>query len=348
VSWVELRLVTVGLASVQDLGRPGHGHLGISENGAADSWAARAANVLAGNPVGAPLIEITGSEFSLQSDTDLLLAVTGAAARVLVAGVNQPAWETLIVPAGRTVTTPAPERGLRSYLAVNGELDVPSVLGSVAPDRLLGTGRMLRSGDTLRLESSFTGLNHPYSSIPLFRMGAVPGTISSPLLVETTRGPDAGEFAEHLDGALPDEYEVSPQSDSIGLRLVGPTPRRGTDREILSRGVPVGAIEVAPGGGLLLLLRGRLVTAGYPVVAVATLDSIDRLGQARPGDQIRFQLVDAEQARRTYRQRHAQLESLASRVRTAFAAVGLPPPSSPSPQKRGAMLDGGSRGVPLS
>lgn len=331
MSLAELRVRAAGLAWVQDLGRPGHGHLGIAENGAADAWASRTASILAGNPASAALIEITGSELTVQSDTDLLLAVTGAAPVVLVDSATQPTWETLVVPGGRTITVPTPDRGLRSYLAVNGHLDVPPILGSVAPDRLLGIGRMLHSGDTLRLQTRFTGLHHPYSDIPLFRMGAVPDPITAPLIVESTRGPDADQFPEHLDGALPDEYEVSPQSDAIGLRLLGPAPRRASEHEILSRGVPVGAIQVPPAGGLLLLLRGRLVTAGYPVIAVATLDSIDRLGQARPGERLRIHLVDAEQARQAHRRRHAELESLAARVRTAFAAAGLKPLIEPQP-----------------
>lgn len=320
---VELRIAAAGLASVQDLGRPGHGRLGIPENGAADGWAAQVANVLTGNPAEAPLIEITGSELVVTADTDLLIAVTGAASAVLVAGVAQPVWEPLVVPAGWAITIPAPDLGLRSYLAVNGSLDAPRVLGSVAPDRLLGAGRSLRTGDTLHGQSDFVGLRHPFADIPLFRMGCPVPPTPHPLIIETTRGPDAGEFPSHVDGTIGEEYEVSPQSDGIGLRLLGPTPQRSGSSEILSRGVPVGAIEVPPAGGLLLLLRGRLVTAGYPVLAVATLGSIDRLGQARPGDRIRFDLVHADRAREAHRRRHRQLELLASRVSTAFTSVGI-------------------------
>ena len=320
---VELRIASAGLASVQDLGRPGHGHLGVPENGAADGWAAQVANVLTGNPAEAPLIEITGSELMLTADADLLIAVTGAASAVLVAGVVQPVWEPLVVPAGWMITIPAPQLGLRSYLAVNGCLDAPRVLGSVAPDRLLGTGRSLRTGDTLHSRSDFVGLHHPFADIPLFRLGFPVPRIPRPLIIETTRGPDASEFADHVDGTIGAEYEVSSQSDGIGLRLLGPTPQRTGSSEILSRGVPVGAIEVPPAGGLLLLLRGRLVTAGYPVLAVATLDSIDRLGQAWPGDRIRFDLVDANRARETHRRRHRQLDTLATKVNTAFASVGI-------------------------
>jgi biotin-dependent carboxylase-like uncharacterized protein len=320
---VELRLSTVGLASVQDLGRPGLAHLGIAENGAGDGWAARVANVLAGNAIHAPLVEIVGSELTVTANTDLLVGVTGAADHILVNGYVQPSWETLVVTAGHTLTVPAPQHGLRSYLAFNGLIDVAPTLGSVAPDRLLGIGRALRSGETLPIRSHFSGVTHPYFGLPLFRFGAVAPPQRSPIVVETTPGPDTHEFHELRESGLTAAYEVSPQSDAIGLRLLGPTPERSTSAEILSRGVPVGAIEVPPAGGLLLLLRGRLVTAGYPVVGVATLDSINQLGQARPGDIIRFRQVDTEKARTTYRHRLNELDQLTHRVHSGLAAVGL-------------------------
>lgn len=323
MSVVELRVLSAGLATVQDLGRRGLAHLGVAENGASDGWSAQVANVLVGNATDAPLVETTGSSLTLTATSDLLVSVTGAAPHLLVGAAPQPPWEPLVVPAGRTVTVPAPAHGLRSYLAVNGRIDAPYVLGSVAPDRLLGTGRTLRSGDTVAVRSEFRGLDHPHSRIPVFRMGVRRPAVALPLVVETTRGPDAGEFPDLHAQGLTGTYEVSAQSDAIGLRLLGPTPGRSTRHEILSRGVPVGAVEVPPAGGLLLLLRGRLVTAGYPVVAVATLAGIDQLGQARPGDEVRFTLVDVQRARDAHRQRVRELEALAARVRSALAAVGL-------------------------
>ena len=319
----ELHLRTVGLAAVQDLGRPGLAHLGIAENGAADGEAARVANLLAGNGADAPLIEVTGSAFSFTADVDLLVAVTGPGTHILVDGVRQPAWETLVVRAGAVAALEAPDHGLRRYVAVNGRLNVPSTLGSVAPDRLLGTGHALRSGDRLTVRSNFAGLHHPHLGIPVFRMGARPTRRRGPLVVDVTQGPDAYEFPELVERGLTAAYEVSIESDAIGLRLLGPTPHRSTGAEILSRGVPVGAIEVPPAGGLLLLLRGRFVTAGYPVVAVATRAGVDRLGQARPGDTVGFNQVGVAQARSAHRQRVRELELLAARVRAALTAVGL-------------------------
>lgn len=141
-----LSVQRAAFAVVQDLGRPGHADVGIAVNGALDQHAARTANILVGNPDRWPLLEVTGSELVLDTDTDILVAVTGAAESVLVDGHPRPVWELVPVAAGSRLAVPAPRSGLRSYLAVNGAIEAETILGSVAPDPLLGVGRRLGAG----------------------------------------------------------------------------------------------------------------------------------------------------------------------------------------------------------
>jgi biotin-dependent carboxylase-like uncharacterized protein len=307
-----------GYATVQDLGRPGLAHLGVSANGAADAHAARIANILAGNRSGAPMIEVTGSSFGFRARQRLLLAVTGAVGRLLVDGVARPVAEPVVVEAGCRAQVETAGSGHRAYVAVNGELSAVPVMGSVAPDPVLGIGRRLGSGDVVHLSSRFASLDHPFSRVPLFRLAAPPIPLG-PLAVDVTAGPDA----ERFDGGLTGAFTVSPLSDHVGLRLTGPVPRRQVATEILSRGVPVGAVEVPPSGGLIVLLRGRLVTAGYPIVAVATTTALDRLGQVRPGDSLTFRDRSLESATAELRERERGLAELAARVARAYRHVGL-------------------------
>jgi len=72
-----------------------------------------------------------------------------------------------------------------------------------------------------------------------------------------------------------------------------------------------------------LLLRGRLVTAGYPVLAVATSSSIDDLGQLRPGDSLTMRPCSVAEAVAEARRRRNELDKLTERVRAAFTACGL-------------------------
>ncbi len=315
-----LTVESAGFATVQDLGRPGHAVTGVSLNGASDRWSAQVANTLVGNPPGAPLLEVTGSALTVVSNADLLVCVTGAEV-VPSSGLREvPTWEPFVMTSGTPLVIPAPARGLRSYLAVSGGIAADRVLGSVAPDPMLGVGGHLGHGDRLEVGGCVCGWQHPYYAPPLFRLGAPRPTWARPTLVDVTAGPELEEFeTTELDGP----WTVSMDSDYVGLRAEGPTPARAGDSEIRSRGVPVGAVEVPPSGGLLILLYGRLLTAGYPVPYVATSAALDALGQARPGDELMLHEIALADAVARGRARRDELAALAHRTATALRTSGL-------------------------
>jgi biotin-dependent carboxylase-like uncharacterized protein len=311
---------SAGSAVVQDLGRPGHGDKGISINGAGDRGSAQTANVLVGNPPDAPLMELTGSNTSLHFNADTLVAITGARTQPLVAGRPAPTWDPFVVESGATLELPTPDQGWRLYVAVAGGLPAPRLLGSVAPDPMLGVGRRLARGDQLDLATCACGYRHPHYGLPLFRLGARRRSWPSTAVVEVTPGPELEEFDA---AALRGPWQVSPQSDQVGLRAEGATPRRSSAAEILSRGVPVGAVEVPPSGGLLVLLYGRLLTAGYPVPYVATTVALDTLGQVRPGDRLVLKETDVSTAVARLMDTRRGLAELMERANTALRTSGL-------------------------
>ncbi|MEN3356447.1 MAG: 5-oxoprolinase (ATP-hydrolyzing) subunit [Mycobacteriales bacterium] len=307
-----------GIAAVTDLGRAGLTRVGIPGNGAADQYSAAVANLLAGNTAGDPLIEITATAFGFTATRAVRIAVTGAPADITIGGRPGPMWRPIQVAAGDRVGIDRIRDGLRSYVAVHGSLDVPRALGSCAPDPLLRVGGWLRRGSQVALAGRCRPGGHRTScELPVDTLAP---RFGSPWTIDVTGGPDAGDFAD-LDGTLlAADYAVSPASNHIGLRLSGPAPARTGPAEVLSRGVPVGAVEVPPSGELIVLLRGRPVTAGYPVVAVATRVAQGRLGQVRPGHTLRFRHRPVEDAVAAYRrQRHT--------VHTLAAAMAGPGPA---------------------
>jgi biotin-dependent carboxylase-like uncharacterized protein len=323
-----LTLVRAGLTSAQDLGRSQGARHGFAAGGAMDQSAARRANVLVGNRQGAVLLENTATGLTCTLSTDTLIAVTGAARRLTVDGLPRPAGEPVVVPAGGTIAIGPAVLGLRTYLAVHGGLVVATLLGSAAPDPVLGFGRPLADGDTVELAGSFPALDHPHLRIPEFGIGRACPAPPHPTVpvIDVTDGPDRQEFGATAERIFAGRYVVGPQSNAIGLRMTGALPQRTTTAEVLSRGMPVGALEVPPGAELVVLHRGRGVTAGYPVLAVATSTGLDLLGQCRPGDEVRFRRVGIADAVTARRQGQARIDLLARRVRAAFAAIDRPLP----------------------
>jgi allophanate hydrolase subunit 2 len=129
-----------GHSVVTDLGRFRGPRFGLPVNGALDQFSARAANILAANDDNAPLVEITALDFRMRATTDILIAVTGAPLHLTVGGRECQQWEPVSVRAGETVTLRGINGGLRAYIAVHGSVQAPVLLGSCAPDTVVGFG----------------------------------------------------------------------------------------------------------------------------------------------------------------------------------------------------------------
>jgi KipI family sensor histidine kinase inhibitor len=284
------------LATVQDLGRPGYGHLGVPRSGAADAASLRLANRLVGNPETAAGVEITLGGAVLLFRAAAWAAVTGAPAEVRLRPGHgaPPAAHTggdhsgmgvpFPVPAGTELTVPAPAAGLRSYLAVRGGIDVPPVLGSRSSDALSGLGPApLRPGDVLPLGST------PGCGPIVADVAPLAGFAPGPAELRVVPGPRDDWFAAGaLDILRGGEYVVTGASDRSGLRLSGPSLPRGREGELPSEGMVTGALQVPPDGRPILFLADHPVTGGYPVIAVVVSADIPRAAQLRPGDRLRF------------------------------------------------------------
>lgn len=317
----QIEILEQGISAVTDLGRRGQGYLGVQTNGAADQYSARVANILVGNDEDAPLIEVVNMlPFSFRLSCSLLVSVVGAAQTVWVDGQEMPVGKPLILWPGAVLKLAPAQTGLRSYIAVHGRLEGDEFLGSVAVDTLIGRGRWLAKGDIVQIAN---GQIRVPLDVHFFLFGAPPEYFSNEWTLDVVPGIDAHEF-DDFNAKLPDSvFTVSNQSDTVGVRLEGPHFERSVTSEILSRGVPLGAIEAPPTGSLIILMRGRPLTAGYPIPAVIARSSHHLLGQLRPGDSIRLRPVSVGESIAETRRRERQIVQLRRRCTTAFTACWI-------------------------
>jgi allophanate hydrolase subunit 2 len=208
-------------------------------------------------------------------------------------------------------------------VAVNSINESTPVLGSVAPDLSLSVGDLLTDESKLRLRSKFAIRDHPFSVVPLFRPMIDVPRFGSPWVIDIVDGPECEAFSRTGDLLASEMFTVEPQSDAVGLRLSGETPVWEGKDAMLSRGVAIGAIEIPAPGSLLVLLRSRLLTAGYPVIAVATTAAQSELGQVRPGDSISFRRRSLQDAIADVKRQRATLEELQHSVITMLEASGI-------------------------
>ncbi|MHA6786003.1 5-oxoprolinase subunit PxpB [Pseudonocardia saturnea] len=285
-----LEVVKTGaLALVQDLGRSGAGASGVGRSGAADRAALRLANRLVANPSSAAAIEVAFGGLVVRAGDDvpapLLVALTGAPAPADVDGTPVGHHALVTLRAGQTLRLGPPPTGLRTYLAVRGGIEVGAVLGSRSTDVLSGVGPApLAVGDELPVGPE-------PADLPCVDVAPVALPTGDVVTLRAVLGPRTGWVAD--PGALArTTWTASGRSDRVGMRLEGPPLKRLDRGELPSEGMVRGAIQVPPGGEPVLFGADHPVTGGYPVVAVVLDADVDRAAQVRPGQQVRFRLLE--------------------------------------------------------
>jgi allophanate hydrolase subunit 2 len=310
------------LTTVQDLGRPGYAHLGVSPSGAADERSHRLANRLVGNPETAATLESLLGGLVLLFHCAATIAVAGAPASVTAgseragsavgevarrqrrpgagpdAGRPAPGGSRPLpwcaaarVGAGEIITIGTPAWGLRTYLAISGGIVVPSTLGSRSCDTLSGLGPApLHEGDQLPLGEPVAAQHWPDAE----ELASCCTVGPADAVVRVRRGPrddwfPVGAFATLLASA----WQVTSETNRVGVRLSGPPLRHADDAQLPSEGMVRGSIQVPTSGQPIVFLADHPTTGGYPVIGVVARTDIALLAQARPGVHVRFRSVGA-------------------------------------------------------
>ncbi|NUU37126.1 biotin-dependent carboxyltransferase family protein [Pseudomonas sp. C2B4] len=283
------------LCLLQDAGRFGVRHLGVTQGGGLDWRSMSWANWLLGNGLGVPVIEIALGGFTVLAEDDCVLALAGADLGAQVDGEPLVPWRSFRLLKGQRLQFTQPLLGARAYLAAPGGFDAPKVLGSSATvvreelGGLDGMGRALSKGASL----SYSG-----NSVMLLRELSAEQrpdlNLDAPL--DVVLGAQIGEFSgQSLFDAFNSVWNLDSRADRMGIRLLG-TALQYQGKPMISEGIPLGAVQVPPDGQPIVLLNDRQTIGGYPRLGALTPLALARLAQCLPGAQVRLRPVVQEVA----------------------------------------------------
>ena len=294
--------------TVQDLGRPGYGPMGVSPSGAADTVSLRLANLLVGNPAEAAALEMTLLGGSYVFPEGGVIALAGAD---FGASLNGRALETAVphaVTPGGKLSLGQTRSGARCYLGIAGGVRVAPVLGSASTHLLSGlggfNGRALQKGDVLEIGA-------PTKRLPRRKISAKARDMFQPRkILRVTAGPQSDWFLEDAQRSLLQSvFRVTEEADRMGLRLEGPALALRAAKEMISEGVSLGAVQVTPSGQAILLFVEQQTAGGYPKIANVIGADLFCIGQLRPRDEIHFARVTFAEARQLWIEQQQLLNS---------------------------------------
>jgi biotin-dependent carboxylase-like uncharacterized protein len=291
------------LTTVQDVGRWGWQGQGVPVAGPMDLYSHRLANRLVGNADEAPALEVTLVGPDLQSDAAVVCAAAGASFFLTVDDRPVDMHRPFTLPAGARLRFRERRAGARATLAVAGGFALVPVFGSCATSVVGAMGPMprpLAAGDRL-----------PVGSGGGSQWFATPRPLRMPdggARIRVLIGPHAAMFADAaVETLLSSRYAITPQSNRMGYRLVGPPLGHEGAADILSDATPMGSLQVPSSGQPILLMADRQTSGGYPKIATVITADLPVAGQLAPGDWIEFAACTRREAVDALRRREAWL-----------------------------------------
>lgn len=304
-----IEVIQPGLeTSVQDYpGRIGYWNQGFPPSGPMDSWSFRLANALVGNDIGAAGLECQFVGPTLKFGANTVIALCGADMQPKLDGNPMPLWESVDVKSGQTLQLSFAKSGARAYIAIAGGIDTPPWLGSRSTFHKAGVGGIgghaLQAGQTFSTSagSGTSGRRVKQDCRPVF-------PTDRSWTIEVVRGPndDWIDDAGH-ERFLGSDWKLSAKSDRTGFRLDGPDwtftekatnkgPEHGSvPSNIIDQGYPVGAVNLAGQTPIILVNDGPSM-GGFINPYTVPSAVFWKLGQSKPGDVYRFQVIGVEEA----------------------------------------------------
>ncbi len=314
---MSLRIIKAGvLDTIQDLGRYGFQHLGVNPGGAMDRFAAQAVNMLVGNNIGEPVIELhfPASIFLFEQET--MIAIGGADFSATVNGENIPLWQPIIVAKNSILQFQKWKQGARCYLAIKEKLNIHKWLNSYSTNLKAASGglygRALQNDDVISFKEKkeYKIFLQDYDLItlhwkadilwnkePIDRIAVVPGNEWDWLIEESKN-----KFLKEV-------FIIGSLADRMGYRLQGMLQAK-ENNELVSSVVSFGTIQLLPNGELIILMADHQTTGGYPRIAHIASAHLPLLAQKQPGDKIYFRFTDQQHAEELLIHQHQHLLQL--------------------------------------
>ncbi len=275
--------------TLQDQGRIGYTHLGITSSGAMDLYAYHWSQKLLYQNINALEIMVG---LVLEAMAPIEISVTGADLGFEINGIAQGIWQTHHINTGDILSFKKRRSGQRAYLAVRGGFISDRVYRSYSTTLREGIGRRLARGDIL----AYNGSNRK-AEIRRVQANYIP-RYGDQLILRLVLGYQEAFFsAEAKTRFFSGTYHLTPQSDRMGYKLRGEAIEASIDG-IISEGIAYGAVQIPKDGQPIILLNERQTIGGYPKIASILPIDCYALAQLPLNGQIQFRSISLDEAQK--------------------------------------------------
>ncbi|RTL61012.1 MAG: biotin-dependent carboxyltransferase family protein [Sphingobacteriales bacterium] len=313
--------------TIQDYGRYGYRSFGISVSGVLSTYSSRLANILAGNEMNAPVLEMVQSPHSFLFDEDCLVSFCGGGLIPSINGSPLPLFEPLLIEKGAIVDIKKPIEGFRLYMAVAGGFKASSFLNSCSTHLLSATGgfegRVIKKNDILNMLQPSSVSQHIAGLLKKNLFFNIDQSLSPKIHSKEIRIITGHEYELLTDESRVNlsahSFHLTNDYNRMGYRLKSEMLQLKEKKEMISTAVTKGTIQLLPDGQTILLMSDCQTAGGYSRIGQIIEADHCRCAQLKPGDEISFQIISLPEAERLYLEQEQRLLELQQKVQQIFA-----------------------------
>lgn len=288
------------LTTIQDSGRRGFQRFGMAVSGSVDVHSYIYANILVGNEPTEAVLEVTLMGPTIEFTSPSVIAITGGDLTPRINGEPVRMYKALRVNKGDVLSFGHVKSGCRADIAFAGGLDIEEIMGSRSTYIKAGLGghhgRNLQDGD----EVEFRKENMCPANVDIREMDP-PIDWNGDYTVRVVLGPEEDRFTDAGIGTfLSSEYKVTNSFDRMGVRLEGDVIEHVTDANVISNGIPFGAIQVPDSGQPIIMLSDRQTVGGYTKIATIINVDMPMIAQCKAGDKVHFKAINIYEAQELF------------------------------------------------
>lgn len=274
--------------SLQDKGRFGYSHIGLTNGGVMDEFAYFMANKLLKNPKDTNILEIASSNVIFKVNKNTKIALSGANCEFYINDELKQIWKSYDVKRGDILKIGKIFSGNYFYLAVFGGFDIKKEFesNSTSIKENLGgiDGGFLKKGDILPFCK--------YKKFPnsFLKKEFIPN-YEEELSLRIFFCYQENSFSKkEKEKFLNSAYLVTKDFNKMACKLSG-EPIKSTLNGIISEGIAFGSVQITNDGQPIILLKDRQTIGGYPKIGVVLNVDCFRLSQVKIGSKIRFKEI---------------------------------------------------------
>lgn len=277
------------LSLIQDSGRFSYSHLGVTNSGFMDEYAAFACNKLLDNDIKGNLLEISFPNLHLEATKDTTLAITGAYCEFFINEKEKNTWASHKIKKGDTIRIGKFRTGQRVYLGVKNGFVLKKEFGSFSTTLKEGFGKKLEKNSVLDFEE-FKGLESKRwheNYLPKYDKELTLRVILS--YQEDSFSKEAKELFFN------NKYKITSDFNRMACKLDGKEIKSNING-VISEAISYGSIQIPTDGKPIVLLKEAQTIGGYPKIgSVLSIDCF-KLAQMKIGGTINFKEISINHA----------------------------------------------------